>query len=126
MSVIASKEALIARREAARAKQQARGRSQVVVNVSCGACGIASGAERVLEVMQEAAAAGALAVEFFRSGCMTYCYAEPTVTIARPEHEPVTFGKVDEKRALALVNDFIARGEPVDGEIPPAFERVVL
>ncbi len=126
MSAITSKEALIARREAARAKQRARGRSRVVVNVSCGACGIASGAEQVLDVMQKTAAKQELAVDFFRSGCMTYCYAEPTVTITRPEHEPVTFGKVDENRARALVNKFIAKGEPVEGEIPAAFERVVL
>ncbi len=126
MSVITSKDALIARREAARAQKLAIGRSRTVVNVSCGACGIASGAEHVMEVMRKEAAKRNLAVDFFRSGCMTYCYAEPTVTITRPEHAPVTFGKVDEKRALALVNNFIAQGEPVDGEIPEAFERVVL
>lgn len=127
MPTITDKKALVARREALRAKYMTRGRAKTMVNVSCGTCGIASGAERVLEVMREAVKAKGLEdVEFFRSGCMTYCYAEPTVSIARPEEAPVTFGHVDEKRALLLVNDFIVRGEPVDGVIHVNYERVVL
>ena len=125
MSVIANKKALIARQEAARAKIQSRGRC-AVVNVSCGTCGLASGAEQILEVMKTAVETSGLKVEFFRSGCMTFCYAEPTVSITLPDREPVTFGFVDEKRALALINDFIGKGEPVEGEIPVAYERVVL
>ena len=125
MSVIANKEALIARREAVRAKQKARG-SKAVVNVSSGTCGIASGADEVLRAMQKEAEASGLSVEFFRSGCTTYCYAEPTVTIALPEREPVTFGFVNEKKAVDLVRTFIGRGEHVEGEIPVNYERVEL
>lgn len=127
MPVIPNKKSLAARRDAARAKIAARERSKTLVNVSCGTCGIASGAEQVWKAMHEAVKAhGVENVEFIRSGCMTYCYAEPTVTITRPEMAPVTFGHVDEKRATALVTEFIAKGDPVEGEIPVNYERVVL
>ncbi len=127
MPAIPDRRALSARREAARAGLADRARNKTLVNVSCGTCGIASGAERVLEVMREAVRARGLDnVLFIRSGCMTYCYAEPTVSVTRAGEEAVTFGFVDEKCALALVNDFIARGEPVDGEISVAYERVIL
>ncbi len=127
MPAIPDKKALIARRDAARAKLADRNRSKTLVNVSCGTCGIASGAERVLDAMREEVRIKGLAdVEFIRSGCMTYCYAEPTVSITLPGREPVTFGRVNEKSAKALVDDYIARGEPVAGEIPPDFERITL
>ena len=127
MAKIADREALAAWRETARAKNAARNQGKTLVNVSCGTCGIASGAEHVLATMQEAVRIGKIEnIEFIRSGCMTYCYAEPTVAISRPGEEPITFGFVDEKKALALVNNYIVKGEPVAGEIPVAYERVVL
>ncbi len=126
MAVIADKNALAARRDSARAKIADR-HGKTVVNVSCGTCGISAGAERVLDIMRRTAAAENIAsIEFFRSGCMTYCYAEPTVTITRPGREPVTFGFVDEKKAKALVSRFIAKGADVEGVIPAGYERVVL
>ena len=127
MSRIIDRKGLAARREAARAKIADLSRTKTLINVSCGTCGIASGAERVLAIMREAVRELGLAdVEFIRSGCMTYCYAEPTVTVSRAGEEPVTFGYVDDKRAKALVSDFVARGEPVEGVIPVNYERVAL
>lgn len=127
MPVIHDRQALAARRQAAQAKRQALNRSKTLVNVSCGTCGLASGAENVLKAMQEAAKTLKIEdIEFIRSGCMTYCFAEPTVTITRSDSEPVTFGKVDEERAKALVGEFILNGLPVPGEIPNAYERVIL
>ena len=127
MPVINDRQALAARRQAAQARRKAVSRSKTLVNVSCGTCGLASGAEQALEAMrQEVKALKLKDVEFIRSGCMTYCFAEPTVTITRPDSEPVTFGKVDEKRARELVGEFILKGLPVPGEIAVGYERVVL
>ena len=127
MAIINNKESLVAWREAAKAKGLALQRTKTLVNVSCGTCGLASGADEVWKTMHKAAEeCGLDSVEFIRSGCMTYCYAEPTVTITRPEAEPVTFGHVDEKRAKALVEKFITQGEMVEGEIPINYERVLL
>lgn len=127
MPVIHDRQALAARRQAAQAKRQAINRSKTLVNVSCGTCGIASGAEKILKVMQEEAKTLKIEdIEFIRSGCMTYCFAEPTVTITLSDSEPITFGKVDEERARALMGEYILKGLPVPGEIPNAYERVML
>ncbi len=127
MPPIANREALERRRGEAQAKKRTRDRSRTLVNVSCGTCGIASGAELVWETMQKTVKElGLEKVDFLRSGCMTYCYAEPTVIITRPGANPVLFGKVDENRARKLVVDFIANNKPVDGVLITNYERVIL
>ena len=67
-----------------------------------------------------------LDVEFIQSGCMTVCYAEPTVEISLPCKEPVVFGYVDVEKAKTLVQKYVKAGELVDGVIPAGYERVVL
>jgi NADP-reducing hydrogenase subunit HndB len=101
-------------------------KDKVVVNVSLATCGIASGGREVMAALQdEVKAQGLSNVEFVQSGCMTYCYAEPTVEISLPGKEPVVFGKVDAEKAKVLVEKYIKNGEMVDGVIPVGYERVV-
>lgn len=97
-----------------------------LVNVSLATCSVASGGRDVLEAMKAEVAALGLDVEFMGSGCMTYCYAEPTVEITLPGKDPVVFGYVDTEKAKALVQKYIKAGELMDGVIPVAYERVVL
>ena len=61
-----------------------------------------------------------------QTGCMGYCYAEPTVEITLPGKAPVVFGGVDEAKARELVTEYVMKGEPVEGIIPVTYERVVL
>ena len=53
-----------------------------------------------------------------QTGCMCYCYAEPTVEVTIPGKDPVTFGFVNTKKADEIIEKFIRKGEPVDGIIP--------
>jgi NADP-reducing hydrogenase subunit HndB len=98
-----------------------------VINVSLATCGIASGGREVMAALQEEVAAQGLDVEFMQSGCMTYCYAEPTVQITLPGQAPVTFGPVDAEKAKLLVDKYVKSGEMVAGVgvIPVGYERVV-
>ena len=126
MSIIASLDALRAKREDILARQKAR-QHKVLINVSLATCSIAAGGKAALEAMQdEVAQNGLTGVEFMQSGCMTYCYAEPTVEITLPGKTPVVFGGVDENRARELVTEYVMKGEPVEGIIPVNYERVVL
>ena len=126
MSTIASIDALRARREEILARQKARN-GKIVINVSLATCSIAAGGKAALEAMQDEVARNSLAnVEFMQSGCMTYCYAEPTVEITLPGKAPVVFGGVDEAKARELVTEYVMKGEPVEGIIPVTYERVVL
>ena len=126
MSTIASLDALRARREEILARQKARN-GKIVINVSLATCSIAAGGKVALEAMQDEVALNGLAnVEFMQSGCMTFCYAEPTVEITLPGKAPVVFGGVDEAKARELVTEYVMKGEPVEGIIPVTYERVVL
>jgi NADP-reducing hydrogenase subunit HndB len=99
---------------------------KVIVNVSLATCGIASGGKEVMEAMKETVQAlGLTNVEFMQSGCMTYCYAEPTVEVTLPGKEPVVFGYIKPEKAKVLVEKYIKNGELVDGVLPVNYERVV-
>ncbi len=97
-----------------------------LVNVSLATCSVASGGRDVLAAMQAEAAALGLDVEFMQSGCMTYCFAEPTVEVTLPGQEPVVFGYIDTEKAKILVQKYIKDGELIEGVIPVGYERIVL
>ena len=107
-------------REELQAAAQAKA-GKPLVNVSLATCSIASGGKEVLEAMKAEAAAQGLDVEFMQSGCMTVCYAEPTVEITLPGQEPVVFGYVDVEKAKTLVQKYVKAGELVDGLISPGY-----
>jgi NADP-reducing hydrogenase subunit HndB len=126
MAKINSLAELQKKREELQAAADQMKKDKVVVNVSLATCGIASGGREVMAALQdEVKAQGLSNVEFVQSGCMTYCYAEPTVEISLPGQEPVVFGKVDAEKAKALVEKYIKNGEMVDGVIPVGYDRVV-
>ncbi|MHC1791228.1 (2Fe-2S) ferredoxin domain-containing protein [Solidesulfovibrio sp.] len=126
MSTIASLDALRAKREAILARQKTR-QQKILINVSLATCSIAAGGKVALEAMQDEVVQNSLTnVEFMQSGCMTFCFAEPTVEITLPGREPVVFGGVDEAKARELVTEYVMKGAPVEGIIPVTYERVVL
>jgi NADP-reducing hydrogenase subunit HndB len=126
MSTIRTLEELKAKRQAILDRKAARN-GKTIINVSLATCSIAAGGKAALEAMQDEVAQNGLnGVEFMQSGCMTYCYAEPTVEITLPGKAPVVFGGVDEAKARELVTEYVMKGEPVEGIIPVNYERVVL
>lgn len=131
MSKVKSMDELNALQKEILESKQEQYKDKVVINVSLATCSIAAGGQKALEALKNAVATYAAEsilpqVEFVSSGCMTFCYAEPTVIVSVPGREPVTFGWVDEEKAQHIVNDFIAKGEDVDGVIPVNYERTVL
>ena len=59
-----------------------------------------------------------------QTGCMGYCYAEPTVEVTLPGKEPVVFGHVLKKKAEEIIEVYIKRGELIDGIIPLTFKTI--
>lgn len=95
-----------------------------IVNVSLGTCSIASGGQKALDVMKDAVAKNQVAdVEFTQSGCMCFCFAEPTVEVTLHGQEPVVFGYVDAAKAEAIVEKYIMNGELLDGVIPVNYTK---
>jgi NADP-reducing hydrogenase subunit HndB len=126
MAKISTVAELKKKREELLAAAQAKA-GKPLVNVSLATCSIASGGNAVMASMKEEVAAQGLDVEFMQSGCMTYCYAEPTVQITLPGKEPVMFGPVDAEKAKLLVDKYVKSGEMAEGVgvIPVGYERVV-
>jgi NADP-reducing hydrogenase subunit HndB len=126
MSTIKSLDELKAKRQDILKREKAK-QAKVLINVSLATCSIAAGGNVALETMKEEVARNGLAnVEFMQSGCMTYCFAEPTVEITLPGKPPVVFGGVDAAKAKDLVTEYVIKGETVEGIIPVNYERVVL
>lgn len=100
--------------------------SEPVVQIKIGmsTCGIASGAKEIFKVLEEECEQQAVDVQIKPTGCLGYCYAEPMVEVLLPNEKSKVFGFVDKKRAKEIVQRYILRGEPVEGEMKLSFKTV--
>lgn len=96
----------------------------VQVKVAMATCGIASGAKKVMEFFMDELEKRNIEAVVTQTGCMGYCYAEPTVEIKLPKQEPVVFGYVDTKKADEIIEKYIKNGELVSGIIPVNYETI--
>ena len=93
----------------------------VQIKIGMSTCGIASGAKEILKVLEEECEQQAIDVQIKPTGCLGYCYAEPMIEVLLPNKKSKVFGFVDKKRAKEIVQLYILRGEPVEGEIKLSF-----
>ena len=96
----------------------------VQVKVAMATCGIASGAKTVMEFFLEQLDRRNVAARVSQTGCMGYCYAEPTIEVKLPGKDPVVFGFVDLKRADQIIEKYMKTGEYVDGIIPVNYQTI--
>ena len=94
----------------------------VEIKVAMATCGIASGAKEVMDFFIEELPKRNIVAKVKQTGCMGYCYAEPTLEITIQDEKPVVFGYVDLKKADEIIEKFIKKGELVDGIIPIKYE----
>ncbi|MFN2313761.1 MAG: ferredoxin [Bacteroidales bacterium] len=116
-------------REEARAKLDLRVKGDspeglVQVKVAMATCGIASGARPIMEFFADELEKRGIGAVVTQTGCMGYCYAEPTVEVQLPGQEPVVFGFVDRKRADEIIEKYVKNGELVEGIIPVNYEKI--
>ena len=96
----------------------------VQVKVGMATCGIASGAKETMKYFMEELEQQAIDAVVTQTGCMGYCYAEPTVEVTLPGKNPVVFGYVGKEKASEIINTYIKRGELIDGVIPLGFKTI--
>lgn len=96
----------------------------VQVKVAMATCGIASGAKQTMEAIIEECNKQNVKAVVTQTGCMGYCYAEPTVEVKKPGQDPIVFGHVDIKKGQELVTKYIMTGEILEGVIPVNYEKV--
>lgn len=96
----------------------------VQIKVGMATCGIASGAKDTMTFLVEETEHLAIDAVISQTGCMGYCYAEPTIEVTLPGREPVVFGHVDKVKAREIIDRYIVKGEMVDGMIPVTFKTI--
>lgn len=98
--------------------------SRIQVKVAMATCGIASGAKEVMETFMEEFSKRNIDAVVTQTGCMGYCYAEPTIEVTIPGSDPIIFGYVDPKKASRIIDKYILNNELVEGIIPVNYEKI--
>jgi NADP-reducing hydrogenase subunit HndB len=98
--------------------------SMVQIRVAMATCGIASGAKIVMDYLVNELDKRNIPAVVTQTGCMGYCYAEPTIEVKRPGHAPIVYGYVDVKKADQIIEKYIKNGEMLDGIIPVNYENI--
>jgi NADP-reducing hydrogenase subunit HndB len=97
---------------------------RVQVKVAMATCGIASGAKDVMEFMIDSFEKRNIDAIVTQTGCMGYCYAEPTIEVTVPGKEPIVFGYVDVSKADDIIEKYIKNGELLEGIIPVNYQTI--
>jgi NADP-reducing hydrogenase subunit HndB len=96
----------------------------IQIKVAMATCGIASGAKGVMDFFIDELDKRNIDAVITQTGCMGYCYAEPTIEVKLPGKEPVVFGYVDIRKADEIIEKYIKGGELVNGIIPVNYETI--
>jgi len=98
--------------------------SLIQIKVAMATCGIASGAKEVMDFYLEELDKQGIKAVVTQTGCMGYCYAEPTIEVKLPGKDPIVFGHVNVEKASQILEKYIKNGELVEGIIPVNYETV--
>lgn len=96
----------------------------VRIKVAMSTCGIASGAKEIMNYLIDELEQKAIEGVVSQTGCMGYCYAEPTIEVTVPGKDPIVFGDVDKFRASEIIEKYIVHNELVDGILPVNYRTI--
>lgn len=78
-------------------------------------CGIASGARPVLNTLVNEVRARELDnITVTQTGCIGLCQYEPIVEVYEPGKEKITYVKVNEEKALEILEEHLIKGKVVE------------
>lgn len=96
----------------------------VQIKISMATCGIAAGAKEIMNYFIKALEREKVDALVTQTGCMGFCYAEPTIEVTVPGKEPIVFGHVKKERVDEIINLYIQQGILVDGIIPVTYTAI--
>lgn len=116
-------------RDEMKSKTTLRDRSEnpeenIQVKVAMATCCIASGSRETMNYLADELEKRNIEAVVTQTGCMGYCYAEPTVEVKIPGKEAIVFGYVNEKKADEIIEKYIRNGELVEGIIPMNYQSI--
>jgi NADP-reducing hydrogenase subunit HndB len=96
----------------------------VQLRIAMATCSIASGSRETLNYLVDELEKRNIDAVVTQTGCMGYCYAEPTVEVKIPGKEPVVFGYVDHRKADEIIEKYIKNGILLEGIIPVNYQKI--
>lgn len=93
-------------------KDLRKGSSKVRIIVHMGTCGLASGAQKVMDaLLEERSRSGRSDILVSSSGCIGLCSQEPLVTVEILDREPIIYHQVDVQKMRQIFKEHILNGE---------------
>jgi len=77
-----------------------------------GTCGIAAGAEDIVEALNERLARGDIQADIIRVGCIGLCYAEPLIEVIKPGKPSIFYGNLTPELISEIVEDYLIADNP--------------
>ncbi len=114
------------------------GSDRVRILVGMGTCGVAAGADEVLQALKEGLDQNGIQADIMHVGCIGLCYAEPLVEIIKPGRPSVMYANLTPEVVRAVVEDYLVhdnhrpdlalgtRGEGTLEGVPALFDLPVL
>lgn len=96
----------------------------IQIKIAMATCGIAAGSKEIMNYFIENIEKNGLSAVITQTGCMGYCYAEPTIEIKKPGKDPIVFGHVTPERAEEIIQKYLKNDELVADIIPVNFETI--
>ena len=96
----------------------------IQIRVAMATCGIAAGSKETMNYFIEHLAENGINAVVTQTGCMGYCYGEPTVEITKPGKEPIVFGHVTPEKAEEIIQKYLKHDELVEGIIPVNYNTI--
>jgi NADH-quinone oxidoreductase subunit F len=100
-------------------KKQAASRWQALQNsqkprilIGTGTCGIAAGAEAVLDALREELDRNGIQADIIQVGCIGLCYVEPLVEIVKPGQPGIFYGNLTPELMAEIVRDYLVGDNP--------------
>ena len=96
----------------------------VQFKVAMATCGIASGAKEIMNFIIDEMDFRSLDAIVTQTGCMGFCYAEPTIEVIIPGEAPIIYGFVTKDKVVEIIEKHVIKGELVDGIIPMNYKTI--
>ncbi len=83
------------------------------IKIGLGSCGIAAGARKAEETLKNGISEHNLDIVLEQTGCIGMCFAEPLVEVIEDNGTSYFYGRVDEKKAKAIVEEHLLKNNVV-------------
>ena len=84
------------------------------IRIGLGSCGIAAGAKKVKQAVEQEIAAAGLDLTVQQTGCIGMCYNEPLLDILEDDGTTYTYGHVTEQMVKTIFEEHLKKGRPVE------------